>query len=533
MPYYGRTYKNVSDGPNLKQRWVSAELVEKAIKHKYDDFEFTSRLLIIGISKKVPACHGLTVLNSDNTYKCFHTFTNKNKKEKLSFFYFAGNNSDKLPHPPTTNNSPGEWAALLNEQTELKELFKRTDFTHQLAYQEDELLCVRSFLQTKLVAPVVSTVTVSPSQVATLTANNYGSPSRGGTASNSVPPLPPSFSKTATNNFQEAPHQLLDTLVSFDYGSPARAVTASCNVMPASPSGVQSIQFFKDRIANKIKNLGIDNAKKDKNFIEALFMLRVKYTFFSRITIDSISPQYFYLCKEVDPSHTTSCDTFKITGKILMDGVFCDSCSNRRKLESNKQGKRAKLTSTKPSANRRLGSLDPKELLRVAVDKRVETKALKRKVNRLLEKLDKMQEQEDLVSFDGEDNANKLLEKVMKHISNNQVVACEIIIQSMLELQKVGDIKSSVEERKEFAHSIVRDIVNKSKKMADKDSQVRYLPSTINIAMNAFLQSRKSYEELKEHSLISYPSIRHLQEMKSAFSAKNGENPECYSEFVD
>ena len=103
-----------------------------------------------------------------------------------------------------------------------------------------------------------------------------------------------------------------------------------------------------------------------------------------------------------------------------------------------------------------------------------------------------MQEQEDLVSFDGEDNANKLLEKVMKHISNNQVVACEIIIQSMLELQKVGDLlKSSVEERKEFANSVVRDIVNKSNTMADKDSQVRYLPSTINITMNAFLQSRK------------------------------------------
>lgn len=150
-------------------------------------------------------------------------------------------------------------------------------------------------------------------------------------------------------------------------------------------------------------------------------MLRVKYNFTSRITIDSVSPQYFYLCKEVDLSHTTSCDTFKITGKIHMDGVFCDSCSNRRKLESNKKSKRAKLTSTKPSANRRLGSLDPKELLRAAIDKREETKALKRIVNRLVERLDKIKEQEDLVSFNGEDNANKLVEKVIKHISNNQV----------------------------------------------------------------------------------------------------------------
>ena len=272
--------KKVADDPNLKQRWLSTQLLEKVIKHKYEDFGFSSLMLSRSISKKVLNCDNLTVHNTDNTYKCVHHFKNNKKKTTVSFFYFADKNSDKLPPPPTANNLPTEWAALLNEQTELEELFKRTDFTHQLADQEDELLCVRSFLQTKLVAPVVSTVTVSPSQVATVTANNtannYGSPSRGGTASNSVPPLPPSFSKTATNNFQQAPHQLLDTLVSFDCGSPAREVTASCNVMPASPSGVQSIQFFKDRIANKIKNLGIDNAKKDKNFIEALFMLRVK-----------------------------------------------------------------------------------------------------------------------------------------------------------------------------------------------------------------------------------------------------------------
>ena len=409
------SYKNVSDNPNLKQRWVSVHLLEKAIKHKYEDFEFDSIMLSKAISNRVRNCDSLKVRNRDHTYKCVHNFKKVKKRIKVSFFYFAGNNSDELPHPPTANNSPREWAALLNEQTELEEIFKRTDFTQQIADQEDELRCVRSILQPTQPAPVVSTVTVSPAQVATVTANNYGSPARGRTASYSVPP---SFSKTTTANLREAPHQLLDTLVGRDYGSPARAVTATCNVMPASPSGVQSIDFFKDRIANKIKTLGIDKAKKDQNFKQAVFMLRVQYHFTSRITIDSVSPQYFYLCKEVDISHKTSCDTFKITGKIHMDGVFCDSCSKRRKLESNKKGKRAKLTSTKPSANRRLGSLDPQELLCAAVDKRVEIKALKRKVNRLVEKLDKVQKQEDLVSFSAEDNANKLVEKVMKHISN-------------------------------------------------------------------------------------------------------------------
>jgi len=43
-------------------RWVSAELVEKAIKHKYEDFEFSSLKLIKVISKKVHNCHSLTVL---------------------------------------------------------------------------------------------------------------------------------------------------------------------------------------------------------------------------------------------------------------------------------------------------------------------------------------------------------------------------------------------------------------------------------------------------------------------------------------
>lgn len=324
------SYKNVADDPILKQRWVSAQLLEKGIKHKYEDFEFSSRMLTRAIGNRVHNCDILIVPNGDHIYKCVHNFTKQKMQKRVSFFYFAGNNSVELPPPPTANNSPKEWAALLNEQTELEELFMRTDFTQQLADQEDELLCVRSFLQPKLSAPVVCTVTVSPAQVATVTVNDYGSPARERTASYSVPP---SFSTTTNNNLQVSPHKLLDSLVTSDYGSPARAVTATCNVMPASPSGVQSIDFFKDRIVNKIKTLGIDNAKKDQNFIEAVLLLRVKYNFTSRITIDSVSPQYFYLCKEINLSHPTSCDTFNIKNKIYRDGVYCDSCFRRRKLE--------------------------------------------------------------------------------------------------------------------------------------------------------------------------------------------------------
>ena len=354
------SYKNVADDPILKQRWVSAQLLEKGIKHKYEDFEFSSRMLTRAIGNRVHNCDILIVPNGDHIYKCVHNFTKQKMQKRVSFFYFAGNNSVELPPPPTANNSPKEWAALLNEQTELEELFMRTDFTQQLADQEDELLCVRSFLQPKLSAPVVCTVTVSPAQVATVTVNDYGSPARERTASYSVPP---SFSTTTNNNLQVSPHKLLDSLVTSDYGSPARAVTASSDAMPASPSGVKSIDFFQDRIATKIKKLGIDNAKKDEKFKQAVYILRHMYASFSSIKIDSVSQQYFSLCTEVDQAHRSSCETFKITERNMSGGVFCESCSMKRKLESNRQGKRAKYSYTKPSANRRLISLDNEQLI--------------------------------------------------------------------------------------------------------------------------------------------------------------------------
>ena len=202
-------YKNVSGDPNLKQRWVSTQLLEKAIKHKYEDFGYSSLMLSRSISKRVLNCDNLTVHNTDNTYKCVHHFKNNKKKTTVSFFYFADKNSDELPPPPTANNLPKEWAALLNEQTGLEQLFKTTNVRPFLAEQDEELLRVRSILQPKLSAPVLSTVTVSPAQVPTVTVNKYGSPARGRASSYSVPP---SFSTTTNNNSQVSPHKLLDTL---------------------------------------------------------------------------------------------------------------------------------------------------------------------------------------------------------------------------------------------------------------------------------------------------------------------------------
>ena len=110
MPLAGKTdarfwlYKNVSGDPNLKQRWVSTQLLEKAIKHKYEDFEITSLELSKAIGKKVPNCHSLTVSNRENIYKCVHNYRKNKKKTMVFFFYFAGNNSVDLPPPPTANN---------------------------------------------------------------------------------------------------------------------------------------------------------------------------------------------------------------------------------------------------------------------------------------------------------------------------------------------------------------------------------------------------------------------------------------------
>ena len=46
---------------------ISAELVEKAIKHKYEDFEFNSNMLSRAISNRVRNSDSLTVPNRDHT----------------------------------------------------------------------------------------------------------------------------------------------------------------------------------------------------------------------------------------------------------------------------------------------------------------------------------------------------------------------------------------------------------------------------------------------------------------------------------
>ena len=68
-------------------------------------------------------------------------------QKQVSFFYFTGNNSDKLPPAPTANNFQIKWAALLDELTVIEKSFKITDFGHRLVPQDKEFLLVHKILK--------------------------------------------------------------------------------------------------------------------------------------------------------------------------------------------------------------------------------------------------------------------------------------------------------------------------------------------------------------------------------------------------
>ncbi len=131
-------------------------------------------------------------------------------------------------------------------------------------------------------------------------------------------------------------------------------------------------------------------------------------------------------------------------------------------------------------------------------------------------------------------NAYEMIKEVYKHADANKEEFSAIIMKALMAIQHdAGKLESSTKEIEEFAQFVTREISNKMKQLADEGTQVRYSLAIINLAMNVYLQSHKSYEDLQKHSLTALPCICHLQHMKSLFQSMEGNNPACYAPLSD
>lgn len=127
-----------------------------------------------------------------------------------------------------------------------------------------------------------------------------------------------------------------------------------------------------------------------------------------------------------------------------------------------------------------------------------------------------------------------MIKDVFQHAEGNKAEFTAAIIKALMELQREDEkMDSSPGEMQEFADFISREISNKTKQLAGEDTQVRFSPYTINLAMNVYLQSCGSFEDLRQRSLTALPCVRYLQKLKSSFHSTEGDNPACYAPLLD
>ena len=297
-----------------------------------------------------------------------------------------------------------------------------------------------------------------------------------------------------------------------------------------SPDLVASVSSLSDKIKAKIKDMGIERATCEGKCIRYIQMLRKYHSYFNPIPI--LDDDFLYPCKNVH-GQNKDCIKFRISRRDRKDGMICEDCAKKENLKKNQQ-RRMNRPELSECEKRRVESLAPPLMLRLVDAQRRLIASLKQRNARLVGRLLRQQEREEQIPALKDGDAYDLIREAFKHAEENKEEFIATIVKALMELNRdLGDFDSAQKQMQEFAEFVSREITNKSKQLAGEKKQVRYSPTTINLAMNVYLQSRKSYEDLRKRSLTALPCIRYLQKMKSSFRSMEGDNPGCYMPLLD
>ncbi|GAX20507.1 hypothetical protein FisN_24Hh243 [Fistulifera solaris] len=156
---------------------------------------------------------------------------------------------------------------------------------------------------------------------------------------------------------------------------------------PPPPPFLPSAERCKEEIKAKVIAIGIDKAKDEPIFRDAMALLRRIHVDFVPITLsdeaDALS--YIYPCKGVNS--TEGCVTYRILKIYKRQGAYCEACQKAINAESRHRSHRKSREEAGPSKHSRLDALTQPELIVFGQECRKKIKTLKRQNQRLADRL--------------------------------------------------------------------------------------------------------------------------------------------------
>ena len=157
---------------------------------------------------------------------------------------------------------------------------------------------------------------------------------------------------------------------------------------------------------------------------------------------------------------------------------------------------------------------------------------MRKQMNRLIDKYHKNMEDFEM-EFKEEGVVYKYLNKVFEHMNENRGKFTTVIMESVMRVLSTSQKSTEVDEIKEFSHFISGQILNTSIKLDNNQTNCRYSPEFLRLAIAIWSRSKTASNYLRETSLLMLPSPRQLSNYKKKGRVKNGYNPALYSRFHD
>jgi len=156
--------------------------------------------------------------------------------------------------------------------------------------------------------------------------------------------------------------------------------------------------------------------------------------------------------------------------------------------------------------------------------KQVKVKRIKQANTRLREQLEKKSK---LITLENVSDASAMIMKVFQFLKSKKLEATKVILDAVINMETSNRIPVEDENRRtEYVDFIASEILNTCKLFTGKNSQIRFHPVMINLAMNLYMGM--NYEDGTDNAPFVFPTVKTLQRHRALVATHEGTDPKVY-----
>ena len=332
----------------------------------------------------------------------------------------------------------------------------------------------------------------------------------------------PSTSKKAkqTINQQNSVH-FVDAIVRRNVSttSPTRTITTD---VPGDsvPSPIKDITF----INTCRDNIRMGFAQRSFNFNNSLRAYRLHHSQTDPIQIDdSVNNGWLYPCTEGNCKSEGF--VFVPNRKIRKDRPqLCQGCLLPKRKDARNDNDR-KRRANFISRISPITSMNDDEKNQAYRTKQVKVHRFKQANKRLREQLER---KSTLMTLENVTDASSMIMNVYEFLKSKKLEATKVILDAVIDMQTSKRIPVEDEKRRsEYVDFIASEISNTCKLFTGKNSQIRFHPVMINLAMNLYMGM--NYEDGTDNAPFVFPTVKTLQRHRALVATHEGTDPKVYA----